>query len=148
MSRDYQQRKFYLGWIYPFTGKEVGLHCTHMYFGVLNQNQQKLVRDRVDQFFKQSNGIITMQRPIFDKPTQWGDPKKWDRVLLARHPEVFWPFKSLRDFFGEMNMISIKYPFQPHVNTPVQAIVDGKFSCYALVRSGFIERSWNVNVVG
>jgi hypothetical protein len=140
-------RKFYLGYIYPFSGPEVGLHCTHMYFGTLTLEKLNLVKKRVNAFFREAGGHVTMKRPIFDTPSQWGDPKRWQRVLLARNAEVFHPMKPLRDFFGEMNMISTRYPFQPHVTTG-ELIIDHKFSCYALVRSGHIEQAWNITVTG
>lgn len=139
-------RKYYLGFIYPFSGPEVGLHCTHMYFGSLTLVKRDLVKKRVNAFFREREGSITIKRPIFDTPTQWGDPERWQRVLLARNPEVFASMKPLRDFFGEMNMISTRYPFQPHVTTG-EKIIDHKFSCYALVRSGQIEQAWNISVV-
>lgn len=139
-------RRYYLAFTHH-TNEKVGLHCTHCYFGTYSNVKAREVGWKVDNYFKE-HGPFVMPRIFFNKPAEFlngrGEPK---RVLLTDNIEAFEPFKELWDYFSDRKMMNTKFPFQPHVTTEHLDTVQYDFTAYALVKSGFIIRSWDIGVV-
>lgn len=136
--------KYYLGFFYP-TSLRIGMHCTHAYFGTMSVRSAEEIVKMVDSYFR-IHGPIGMPKVLFDQEEFFDDGKC--RVLTTRSMGAFQILQPLRDSFAALNMISTKYPFRPHVTTPDLHTIDQHFACYALMRSGIIQKGWTLSKMG
>lgn len=140
-----QNKKYYLGFTFE-RKKQVGLHCTHCYFGTLNKRELETVIDVVNGFFKRHKPIV-MKDVIFDLERFFSDQNGAPtvRVLTTNKLDAFEAFTPLREAFENMGLIKSKYPFTPHVTTIDDiAMLFAVFYDYSLVCNGVKIKSWPI----
>lgn len=135
-----ENKKYYLGLIFE---REMGdgLHCTHCYFGTLNQQNLQAVQLITTRFFETWH--IRLRKVRFDVRALFG-PERDIRVLLTSDVEAFEPLRGLRHHFEASGLMGkVDYPFRPHVTTELP-LVDKPFHSYVLVESGVIIKRWPI----